>query len=99
MHISPSSSLPLPAPPPPAPEEEKEDPEVRRVYFNQGKYFPYDYGAGQPEKPYLPLQIRFSRTLAKLFSGLQQFNFNEDDELKSKNAILKITTAELLLLR
>jgi hypothetical protein len=68
-----------------APEEPKEDPEVRRVYFNQGKYFPYEYG-GQPEKPYLPLQIRFSRTLAKLFSGLQQFNFNDDDETSFEGA-------------
>lgn len=58
-----------------APEAKKPDPIDDYVYFNQGKYFPYEWG-GQPPEDYLPLQIRFSRPLAKLFSGLQQFNFN-----------------------
>jgi hypothetical protein len=60
------------------------------ITFNQGKFFPLDNDQSYPEKPYLPLQIRFSRTLAKLFSGFQQFNFNDDDNTSFPNSRLPV---------
>lgn len=56
-----------------------DDPADPRVFFDLGRLFPQS-NAGLPEFP-LPLQIRFSRQLAKLFSGLPQFNYSANDPL------------------
>ena len=54
-----------------------EDPDGARLFFDQGRIFPQSSDGDLPTPQ--PLQIRFSRQLAKLFSGLSQFNFNAND--------------------
>ena len=73
-----------------APEMPIPDPPEPFITFNQGKFFPNDNDNSYPTQPYLPLQIRFSRNLAKLFSGLQQFNFNDNDTTSFPNSQLPV---------
>jgi len=50
-----------------------------RLFFDQGRLFPQSSNGASPTPQ--PLQIRFSRQLAKLFSGLAQFNYGDNDPL------------------
>ena len=50
-----------------------------RLFFDQGRLFPQSSDGTLPTPQ--PLQIRFSRQLAKLFSGLPQFNYSDPDPL------------------
>jgi len=50
-----------------------------RLFFDQGRLFPQSRDGLLPTPQ--PLQIRFSRQLAKLFSGLAQFNYANNDPL------------------
>ena len=53
------------------------DPESPRLFFDQGRLFPQSSDGTNPTPQ--PLQIRFSLQLAKLFSGLSQFIYSNDD--------------------
>lgn len=56
--------------------DEPVNPALPWLYFEQSPYFPTNNNGGIPE-PRQPLQIRFSRTLGKLFSGFSQYNLND----------------------